>query len=242
MARRSAAFGFTLVEAMITIALFALTASVVMVSVSAGRGHLRESAGKLTGTIRAAYDHAALSGQTFRLVFSFDKNKIEVESADALLSFDEDQNPITRGLQYGQQKPTSVFDAALSAAQNADKEAASQTNADRVDDNEKDEEVQSALAGFIGLAKEAQNDAAKAFSPTEFGFELSSGVKIMDVWIAGMNTPAQKGDVYLYFFPAGFTQDAMINLTDADGAVFSVRVRGLTAGVDVESAYREATK
>ena len=103
---RSRGRGFTLVEATVSIAIVALVMGVVMVSLSAGHADVRSAAGKLSGTIRASFDSAALTGQTYRLVFSFETDKetqkpstrkIRVEATDEVLSFDDQGNVLSRG-------------------------------------------------------------------------------------------------------------------------------------------------
>ena len=70
--RREPTTGFTLVEAAITITILALAVGVVLANWGSASADLRRAAGQLSGTIRASYDEAALTGKTVRVVFAFD--------------------------------------------------------------------------------------------------------------------------------------------------------------------------
>ena len=82
---RASSDGFTLVEVAITIAILALAVGVVLANWGSASADLRRAAGQLTGTVRASYDEAALTGRTLRLVLSFDKPVIQVEESEAAL-------------------------------------------------------------------------------------------------------------------------------------------------------------
>ena len=234
--------GFTLVEAVITITIMALAVGVVVANWGSASADLRRAAGQLSGTIRAAYDEAALTGRTLRVAFAFDKPVIQVEASEALLSFDENEKPLQRGAGLaksgGSAGPSLVGFALGGAAPNNNN--ASDKNDDK---DEAESETPSALQALLGLSKQIdKEDQAPSFTSMGHDLQLGEGVKLLDVWIQGMSEPTKEGLTYLYFFPNGFTQDAIVNLSSSDGAVFSVRVAALTGQTTVLPEYLEMKK
>ncbi len=58
------------------------------------------------------------------------------------------------------------------------------------------------------------------------------GIKLKQVFVAHLDEPATKGQVAIYFFPAGSSEKSVIELTDGS-EVFSVLVYGLTGRVEL---------
>ncbi|MBC7793205.1 MAG: hypothetical protein H7Z43_05830, partial [Clostridia bacterium] len=56
----------------------------------------------------------------------------------------------------------------------------------------------------------------------------------------GMDKPADSGDVFIYFFPNGYTQDAIVHLQNEDHNVISVRLAPLTGRATVTDGYVES--
>ena len=78
-----------------------------------------------------------------------------------------------------------------------------------------------------------------SFEPTNDVFEISAGIRILDVWTQNMQQPTIEGEVSLYFFPNGFTQDALIHVENESGQVFTVKVAALTGKTRVYAKYVE---
>ena len=77
---RQASYGFTLVEATITIAIIAMIAAVAIPSIgNVTRLSLRKSSMMLAAMVQGTYDEAALTGETHRLVFNIAENTIRVQ-------------------------------------------------------------------------------------------------------------------------------------------------------------------
>jgi general secretion pathway protein H len=223
--------GFTLIEAVVTLTILSLALGVTLATWRSAGSEMRRVAGQLSGTIRASYDDAALTGQTYRLVFALGKPVIAVEAAEALLSFDEDMKPLARGAELAaEQNPlANLMSMGLNAAA-----------AKSEDGKDAPAEPPTALQALLGLAQQIDPEQEQAFKPTEHKVELGEDVQLLDVWIQGMDSPAKEGEAYLYFFPNGYTQDAFIHLTNDDGAVFTVKVAALTGQTMVMPEYLEA--
>ncbi len=229
------AAGFTLVEAMITIAVLALAMGVVLVNWGSSKAELRAASAKLAGTIRASYDGAALSGQTYRLVFGFEKSEIRVEATDQVLAFSDGENPLVRGA-----RTASVSGGGLDAMIGTFMRSEFASDAD--DDEQELDEPPPALQALIGLADRSNHAQAASFSGIGHDLTLEDGVHLLDVWVQGMGEPASEGEVYLYFWAHGYTQDAVINLEDDQARVFGVKVQALTGKTEIVAEYVEALK
>jgi general secretion pathway protein H len=239
--------GFTLIEAAITVAILALALGVVLASYSTGNAELRRAAGMLSGTIRASYNSASLTGQVHRLAFSFEKDEetgtyqnsmVKVEASEQLLNFDEEQNPLVRGANAGG-NATGGFGLGIGDFAFAGRDA---NELDDQLDALEDAGPPSTLQAILGLKQQAQEESTATFSGTEHDLDLGSSVHVLDIWVQGMSEVASAGVIYLYFFPHGYTQDAVIHLEDDDGAVFTVQVHALTGKTEVFPEYMEVPK
>ena len=57
-----------------------------------------------------------------------------------------------------------------------------------------------------------------------------------------MGDVTAEGEASLYFFPNGFTQDALIHVENEGGQVFTVKVAALTGKTRVYAEYIEVEK
>jgi len=233
--------GFTLVEAVVTLTVLALALGVVLASFGRGSAELRRIAGQLSGTIRAAYDNAALTGQTYRLVLDFAEPVIKVEATEASLSFDANQNPLQRGAALAQNDAAGGLMGLAALMSGGAGVGGAEANPEAAD-KDAEAEPPSPIAALLGLGKAVDTEEPVAFASTGHDLKLDDDIKLMDVWIDGMGDPIKEGRAYLYFYSNGTTQDAVINLTNVDGAVFSLRVHALTAETTVLPEYLEPPK
>lgn len=68
------------------------------------------------------------------------------------------------------------------------------------------------------------------------------GVKFKEIWVAHRDESATKGQVAIYFFPAGGSEKAVLELTDGS-EVFSVLIYGLTGRVELhDGALRDVNE
>ena len=92
----------------------------------------------------------------------------------------------------------------------------------------------------MNVNKVSAHAGTGGFSAKEL-VSFAEHVRILDVWTDGMDRPQTDGQAYLYFFPSGYTQDALIHLEDLDNRVFSVKVAALTGKCTIESGYVEVS-
>lgn len=231
--RRTAARGFTLVEMTIVVAIFAIAASVMVMGTSnLTLADLRASASKLSGVVRSVYDEAALTGQTYRLLLDFDSKVIKVASTEQVLNLEPDSNVLAQA---------SRVKSNLGAISALADEIAADMDLSGNRENMPPPAL-SALMGVNNLAGSNSMAADGGFTGERVVLELDDDVKLMDVWIQGMDKPAAEGHVYLYFFPHGYTQDALIHLADTHGNVFTVKIYALTGHTRIIGEYVEPPK
>ena len=231
----------------IAVLIIALTVGVVIPSVNnVTLAELRSSAGRLSGLIRQIYAEAVLKGQIHRIVFDFESNEITVEATDKVLDFDPESN----ALGEAEQRRDNYLRGGAFPMDEGSYEAL--LNEFRVQQDlgalVGEEEggsgaLDNPLSAFfkvntLGSSGDASGD--KSFQPVDFRLELKNGVRLLDVWIQGMNEPEASGRAYLYFFPHGFSQKAIVHLEDDKGRIFSTKVSPLTGKAQIVGEYVKA--
>lgn len=206
--------GFTLLEISIGLVLMGLMIAVAVPSLNAVSGtRLKEQTGLMSGAIRDTYARTALLGRSTRLVLDMEANTWWVEETDGVARV-------------------------KSLKQTADRDGKVKLDAldKRIEDIEADttdtrEQAKLALYG------------APAFKPVEGDWgqpqKLPDGVRFKSVWIEHLDERVIGGSAALYFYPGGYTEEAMITLTDdegdgAGGRVLTVTVSSLTGEVIIE--------
>lgn len=224
--------GFTLVEAVITVAIIAIAAGVIIPSVAnVSRADLRKSSSMFAALTREAYDSASLSGQTHRITLSFTSRTIKLESTSATLHFDQESGAFVEASKGG-------ADASrLMAPTWLDMELPAGTSDEEAEDKSSDKP--STLQALGNINKLAEKTVS--FTPVKT-LNIDDDVKLLDVWTGGMSQPATEGEVYLMFFPSGYTQDALVHLEDSEGRAFTVKVWSLTGRTAIYDSYIEAPK
>lgn len=202
--------GFTLLEILIALVLLSLLIAVAVPAMGALSGaELRSHTGILTGAIRDTYARTALLGRSTRLVMDMEQEAWWIEEA-----------PMVARL-HG----TKVT---------ADKDG--KAKLDAVDERIED----------IAADTTDEEDRAKLelLSPPPFKavegddgqpHRLPADVRFKSIWAEHLEDKQQGGQVALYFFPGGFTEEALITLTDDEQGerTLTLVVSSLTGEVEV---------
>lgn len=70
--------------------------------------------------------------------------------------------------------------------------------------------------------------------------KLPSGIKFKDITVMHLPTRVEQGKVEVYFFPSGFVEPTIINLTDEDEESFySLQLNPMTGRAHIRSEYFE---
>jgi len=175
----------------------------------------------MDSTIRYLYNTAITGNKTERLVLSFDDNTYWAEetSEKFLLDKGDDKN-----------------------------------KKDKKPEEKKEEPKKEALADSGATAEGKAGDEQKEVSyvePVEASFgavdtpiisikALPGGLSFKDVWTEHDKEPIGSGKAYIYFFPSGYSEAAVINLKDADDQKHvSIRINPFNGDVDITAEYRK---
>ena len=223
--------GFTLIEVAITVTILAMAAGVAIPALSnITRADLRKSSKMLAGYVRGSYDQCALSGHMFRLVFRFGKNVITLEETSDKLVFDSEKNIFVAAAKRASSGGISVpswlhMDLNLEAPPK-DGSKPDDRSKESSSSRKHDEEEEDNMGTFKKVSE----------------IKIDADVHLLDIWISGFHEPQSEGEAYLYFFPHGYTQDALIHLEDDDKRIFTVKISALTGHASVFDTYVEVPK
>ncbi len=228
--------GFTLLEILVVLVVIVLIAGIAITRVGKMfRVEVRQSASKMSSTIKYLYNKSATENRTIRLGFDLENSSYWAEAtSDKFLL-----NPKDQRTEEEKKK-------AIEEEKNKEIEAGAEKTKEAVEDEDK---------GGIDFLKDDKKESdiedEKPVKPkqAEFGAMdesilseqvLPASVRFKDIQVSHINEPVTEGKVYIYFFPNGSVEPAVINLRNEDDTrVFSLKISPLTGVVDVQGDYRE---
>jgi general secretion pathway protein H len=211
--RVGAAGGFTLLEIGIALVVLALAFSLALPGLEAVTGaRMRSAAGHLSSSMRALYSEAALTGRTCRIAFNLDDRSYTVECAQGAARISSVKEEVRDGQRYRDLKKE-------------------QDEIERLRDLAKDNPIQ------------AQLEAKTAYLtvPGVAKVTLPDGVFFQSIWVQHQAEKVVAGDAFLYFFPQGNTEHALITLKRGDD-LLTVESNSLTGRVQLIDGAIEAPK
>jgi general secretion pathway protein H len=194
------------------------------------KSNLRGAAAHLSGAIRFLFDRASVTGKYHRLVIDLNEGRYWAEVSD------------------------DKYYAPNQAETQAERRKREQDQADADEEARKQKEKQQGLFGngvFGGTssAPPSSFDLSKLevgeFRPKHARFaafketalkpvKLKPGLHIRSVYTPRMTEPVTSGRAYLYFYPLGQTEAAIVTLSDESGDnVFSLEVHPITGQVRI---------
>lgn len=209
--------GFSLVEILVVVAILGLMLGASVYGFrSIAKSELRSSASKLAGAIRYCFDRAITTGAYYRIVLDLDGNKYWAERSDdrMYLSAGKENAP-GRGQAFDLQAEEAKRDA----------------------DEKKLEELSTSVGGaLVNIDPPPKPKRAKfqTFKDTTLPQVKLKRAKLFDVFTPRQREPYLKGRAYLYFFPDGHTERAIVRINDGDD-FYSLVVHPLTGRVEVMS-------
>jgi general secretion pathway protein H len=219
--------GLTLLEILVVTAIMGALMSAALVSArNIGRSSLRSQAFQMSAAIRYCYDRAVTTNGYYRLVLDFDNNKYWAERSDERVLL-------------GRQKEKSPGKGVALDVDALEKERDGKVA-------EEEAEMRSRGQG-LGIALEPPPRAKRAkfasFTDAAIQPVVLKRARLMDAYTPRQQEPYKKGKAYLYFFPDGHTERALIHLADQDGEqFFTLRVSPLTGQVTVHTGEETVDK
>jgi general secretion pathway protein H len=211
-------------EVLIVLLIVALVTVLSVVGLrSFAKTDLRNTASRMAGSIRYLFDRASTTGKVHRLVLDFDEGKYWAEVSD---------DPF-------------IMAGGKETDETRQKEA--ETIA-------KEEEVKREAAekeAFFGASQIPSRYVPKPFVPKRAKFgtfletvvkpvTLKSSVLLDDIYTPRLSKPMDAGRGYLYFFPLGMTEAAIIHLSDTQHETFySLVVHPLNGRVSIKNSFVE---
>ncbi len=203
--------GFTLLEISIGLVLMGLMVAVAVPSLNAVTGaRLKESTNLLAGAIRDTYARTALLGRSTRVVLDMEQQAWWIEETEGVARVKPKQEANRDG------KITLVPED------------------DRLDGIEADTTDAKEQAKLALLSSPAFHAVEGEWGQVQ---KLPSEVRFKSIWIEHLDEKVSGGVTALYFYPGGFTEEALITLTDDDqgSRTMTLAVQSLTGEVFVEN-------
>jgi general secretion pathway protein H len=226
--RREASSGFTLIEVVIVLAIVGLIFSLGIKGFkSLARSDLRSSAAHLSGSMRFLFDRASTTGKVHRLVLDLEGARYWAEVSDDKFFAPRDS-----------ESPESLRRRETLEAEEDEEAQAKREKAE-----------QEAAAKYSSSSKDSSFDMAKLemgeFKPKRARFaafkdlvikpvKLKNTTVLRSVYTPRVDEPLTSGRAYIYFYPLGQTESAIITLSDKDGeTIYSLVAHPVTGRVKV---------
>ena len=219
--RSTRASGFSLVEILVVVAIMGLLLGAATYGFKAiGRGDLRSSSSKLAGAIRYCFDRSITTGQYYRLVLDLDGNKYWAERSDErmYLSREKESSP-GKGKAFDQD----AYDKQRDEEDAKERESWGTANG-----------ANSAIAATLEPPPKPRRARFQAFKDAALPQVQLKKARLEDVYTPRQREPYSSGRAYLYFFPDGHTERAVVRLSDGD-SWYSLVLHGLSGRVEIKS-------
>lgn len=208
--------GLTLIELVIVMALLAAIVTIVIPSVVNIIGaNLRTTVSEVAGSIRFTYDLAARKNVPFRLVFDLDERAYWVESSSEKYLFDREKTGVSEG----------------------------RLDEDAEQDKERERSRRFVDRSYIEGGEMWQPKGKPSFSDFAGRYtkkkSLPEDIFFQDVWVAHQEDRVTAGRAYLYCFPTGMTERAVIHIGDDAEDAYTLVVEALTGVVKIHPEYIE---
>jgi len=220
MSKKAGQRGLTFIELIIAFGVVAILVSAAVLGIGAIAGtKAKASAAELAGVIRSLYDTAALSGKTCRLVFELpstrtdDPSRYWAECAAGNVTTSRNRDEALR--EERAKRPGSPSTPPPRAAPPVQPPGSSV--------------YQPSLQDLMAQERERVEAAARYSvytAPEIQPRQLPSSVRI-SVWTKSQRQAVSNGTAYLYFFPQGFTEKAMVFVSQGSNT-WTIIVQPLT--------------
>lgn len=222
--------GYTLIEILVVLTILVLVVAGASLGLSSvTRAHLRSGAVMIAAAIRTGYTRAITQGHPVRLVLAMETGKIWLEETEdrLVLSRNGDEDDDTAGSSAAAQEDT--------APEGAPGELPAAPPTPPTPSTDFQLGASTFKVGETNTPRyrgaQFQRIEGQRFEPRD----LPSGVRILAVYTAHAPGRQEQGTQFLFFWPGGMTERAVIQVADADGTTFSIVVHPLTGRTRIEA-------
>jgi general secretion pathway protein H len=210
---------------LIVLGLLALMAALGVGSFrSFAKTELRGSASRLAGAIRYLFDRASTTGKIHRLVLDLDEGKYWAEVSD-------DRYFMPRERETDESRQREAEEIAREQEEAKEREARGEgASGEEMFD----------ISRYQPTEWKAKRAQFSMFQETALKTTQLKKAKIASVFTPRLAEPLTQGRGYIYFFPLGQTEPALVHVSDQDGETFySLLVHPLNGRVKVYAGYIE---
>jgi general secretion pathway protein H len=196
------------------------------------KGSLREGSSHMAGAIRFLFDRASITGKYHRLVIDLNEGRYWAEVSDDKFyapnqaesepdrrKREEKEDAVEEEERKRQEKQRLLYGSSSSSGSSSSASSSSSFDMSKMEVGE----FRPRRARFAAFKETALKPVT-----------LKKEVRIKSVYTPRMTDPVTAGRVYVYFYPLGQTEPAIITLTDKSGeSVFSLVVHPITGKVRI---------
>ncbi|MBL7684431.1 MAG: prepilin-type N-terminal cleavage/methylation domain-containing protein [Deltaproteobacteria bacterium] len=204
--------GMTLIEILITVAIIGLIMGLAVGIFNDTSSKLSDLATQLSGTIKYVYNEAAVKNQYYRMLIDLNDQSFSVEASSEPFKIGNNEEG-TADLEDEKLKPLSEKNEPAPA------------------DSAPPTEEASGAPPAPGTFSSVSSYLLKPI-------KLPDSIRIKDVYVKHSEKRVESGKTAIYFFPNGWVEKAVINLSDEKGESFySVETFPMTGKTKIRSEY-----
>jgi len=218
--------GFTLVEVLIVVTIAAVLSALAIKGLrSLRKADLREASAQLSGAMRYLFDRASTTGKIHRIVIDMETGTYWAEVSDDRFYIPREET--VEQLQAREDKEAAEDEEAAQKRERAAREAESGKSAGA---NSSFDLSKLEVADFRPKRARFASFKDLALKPVKL-----KKAKVRSVYTPRVTEPLTSGRAYVYFFPLGQTEPAIITLTDpeSDDTIYSLVVHPITGRVRI---------
>jgi len=228
--------GFTLVEVLIVVAIVALMLTAATLTLrNVFKSEMRATARRTAALMRFCFDRATMTGSYVRIAFDMEKGEIYAEATEEKVSLrvgkEEEKEPGKEGEprkpppRKAKKPAIPLFGLGAAAEEGTEGEG----GATGIDAKALSEEWESDLAP----PEKPPPSFQRIKGTTARRIRVPKRVTVSAVATPRYPEPMEKGVAYVYFFPQGTAEPAIIHLVDDDEEYYSIVLRPLTGDAKV---------
>jgi general secretion pathway protein H len=217
--------GFTLIEVMVVFAIVALLAGASVQGIrSLRKADLREATTQLSGSMRYLFDRASTTGKIHRLVIDMEQGMYWAEVSDDRFYIPREETE--QQVREREEKEAAEDEEEAAKRQRAAREAESGKSAGA---NSSFDLSKLEVADFRPKRARFASFKDLALKPVRL-----KKTKVQSVYTPRVTEPLTTGRGYIYFFPLGQTEPAIVTMSDQSGeTIFSLVVHPITGRVRI---------